>query len=176
MLVTILGIIIVVCGLSVLFLTQSSKGKKKSWIQFFAKGKDAGFSFREIELLRRLAVKCSLDDPTSLFWSQNQLDICRRNMVRSTRLAGGGDQSTQDFLSKLFDYRKKIEMEKPKIKNGITDTRQIEEGQAIRILVNGQGVFFSKVVKNIAQYLTIMRPNSSKLPTSFSWTGLKLSL
>jgi c-di-GMP-binding flagellar brake protein YcgR len=176
MLVTILVIIIVVSGLLVLFLSNSNKDKRKSWIQFFAKGKDAGFSFKEIELLRRLAVKSNLDDPSALFWSQNQLDICIRNMVRSTRLAGGGDQATQDFLSKLYDYRKKIEMEKPKIKNGITDTRQIEEGQAIRILVNGQGVFFSKIVKNIGQYLTIMRPTSSKLPTSFSWNGLKLSL
>ncbi|MDR2471058.1 MAG: PilZ domain-containing protein [Treponema sp.] len=176
MLITILVIIIAVSGVLVLVLSQSNKDKRKSWIQFFAKGKDAGFSFKEIELLRRLAVKSALDDPGSLFWSQAQLDSCIRNLVRSARLAGGGDQSTQDFLSKLYDYRKKIEMEKPKIKNGITDTRQIEEGQSLRVLVNGQGVFASKMVKNIAQYLTIARPNNPKLPTSFSWTGLKLSI
>ncbi|GHV86312.1 pilus assembly protein PilZ [Spirochaetia bacterium] len=176
MLITVLVIIIAVSGISVLVLSQSNKDKKKSWIQFFAKGKDAGFSFKEIELLRRLAVKSALDDPSALFWSQNQLDMCIRNMVRSTRLAGGGDQATQDFLSKLYDYRKKIEMEKPRIKNGITDTRQIEEGQTLRVLVNGQGVFVSKLVKNIGQYLTIARPNNPKLPTSFSWTGLKLSV
>jgi c-di-GMP-binding flagellar brake protein YcgR len=176
MLITILVIIIVVSGLLVLFLSQSGKDKRKSWIQFFAKGKDAGFSFKEIELLRRLAVKSALDDPSALFWSQNQLDMCIRNMVRSTRLAGGGDEATHDFLSKLYDYRKKIEMEKPKIKNGINDTRQIEEGQSLRILVNGQGVFQSRVVKNIGQYLTISRPNNPKLPISFSWNGLKLSV
>jgi c-di-GMP-binding flagellar brake protein YcgR len=176
MLITILVIIIVVSGVLVLVLSQSNKDKRKSWIQFFSKGKDAGFSFKEIELLRRLAIKSALDDPTALFWSQKQLDTCIRNMVRSTRLAGGGDQSTQDFLSKLFDYRKKIEMEKPRIKNGITDTRQIEEGQPLRILVNGQGVFVSKVVKNIGQYLIISRPNNPKLPISFSWNGLKLSV
>ncbi|MDR0586538.1 MAG: PilZ domain-containing protein [Treponema sp.] len=176
MLVTILVIVIVVSGLLVLFLSQSNKDKRKSWIQFFAKGKDAGFSFREIELLRRLAVKCSLEDPTALFWSQNQLDRCIRDMVRSTRLSGGGDQATHDFLSKLYDYRKKIEMEKPKIKKGITDTRQIEEGQSLRVLAGGQGVYNSRVVKNTGQYLTIARPNSDKIPTSFSWNGLKLSV
>ncbi|MDR0403233.1 MAG: PilZ domain-containing protein [Treponema sp.] len=176
MLVTILVIVIVVSGLLVLFLSQSNKDKRKSWVQFFAKGKDAGFSFREIELLRRLAVKCSLEDPTALFWSQNQLDMCIRDMVRSARLSGGGDQATQDFLSKLYDYRKKIEMEKPKIKTGITDTRQIEEGQSLRILAGGQGVHNSKLVKNTGQYLTIARPNNSKLPVSFSWNGLKLSV
>ncbi|MDR1389716.1 MAG: PilZ domain-containing protein [Treponema sp.] len=176
MLFTVLIIVIVVAGFVTVILSQSGKDKKKSWLQFFAKGKDAGFSFKEIELLRRLAVKCSLDDPSSLFWSQIQLDTCIRNMVRSTRLAGGGDQSTQDFLSKLYDYRKKIEMEKPHIKNGITDTRQIEEGQTLRILADGKGVYPSKVVKNTGQYLTIARPNNPKLPVSFSWTGLKLSV
>ena len=176
MFVTILVIIVVVSGVSVLVLSQSNKDKKKSWIQFFAKGKDAGFSFKEIELLRRLAIKCALSDPGSLFWSQSQLDTCIKNMVRSTRLAGGSDQATQDFLSKLYDYRKKIEMERPKIKTGITDSRQIDEGQNLRVLVNGQGVFPSRVVKNIGQYLTITRPNNPKLPISFSWTGLKLSV
>jgi c-di-GMP-binding flagellar brake protein YcgR len=175
MLVTILIIVIGVSGILVLFLSQSNKDKGKSWIQFYAKGKDAGFSFREIELLRRLALKCSLEDPTSLFWSRNQLDMCIRNMVRSVRLSGGADQATQDFLSKLYDYRKKIEMEKPKIKTGITDTRQIEEGQGLRVLAEGQ-VHNSKVVKNTAQYMTIARPNSAGLPASFSWNGLKLSV
>jgi c-di-GMP-binding flagellar brake protein YcgR len=174
--VTILVIVIVVSGVLVLFFSQSQNKEKKSWIQFFAKGKDAGFSFKEIELLRRLAVKSALSDPSSLFWSQSQLDMCIRNLVRSARLAGGGDQGTQDFLSKLFDYRKKIEMEKPRIKNGINNSRQMEEGQALRILVPGQGVFPSKLVKNFGQYLTIARPNSPKLAISFSWAGLKLSV
>jgi len=176
MFVTVLVIIIIVSGITMLVLSQSNKDSKKSWIQFFAKGKDAGFSIGEIELLRRLAVKSALDDPTSLFWSQEQLDRCIRNMVRSARLAGGGDQSTQDFLSKLYDYRKKIEMEKPRIKNGIADTRQIEEGQAARILVNGVGVFSTRVLKNIGQYLTLARPTNAKLPISFSWIGLKISV
>jgi c-di-GMP-binding flagellar brake protein YcgR len=176
MLVTVLVIIIVVSVALILVFSYTNKEKKKSWIQFYAKGKDAGFSFKEIELLRRLAVKSALADPSALFWSQNQLDMCIRNMVRSTRLAGGGDEATQDFLSKLYDYRKKIEMEKPRIKKGITDSRQIDEGQILRILVHGQGVFPSRVVKNIGQYLIIARPVSPKLPTSFTWTGLKLSI
>jgi len=176
MLVTILVIVIVVSGVLILVFSQSGKDKKNSWIQFFAKGKDAGFSFKEIELLRRLAVKSALSDPTALFWSQSQMDMCIRNLVRTTRLSGGGDQATHDFLSKLYDYRKKIEMEKPRIKNGINNSRQIDEGQTLRVLVNNQGVFPSKVVKNIGQYLTIARPNSPKLPTSFSWIGLKISI
>jgi c-di-GMP-binding flagellar brake protein YcgR len=160
-----------------LILSRSGKEKSSSWIQFYAKGKDSGFSFKEIELLRRLAVKSNLEDPASLFWSQNQLDVCIRSMVRNMHRSGdGGDESSQDFLSKLYDYRKKIEMEKPKVKNGISDSRQISDGQVLRVLVSGSGVFKSQVVKNTNQYMTISRPSSNKLPGTFSWTGLKISV
>jgi c-di-GMP-binding flagellar brake protein YcgR len=167
--------IIVIAGLLILFFSQSKKEKKASWIQFFAKGKDAGFSLKEIQLLRRLAVVSNLEDPTSLFWSQNQLDHCIRSMVRNIRFTGS-DPATQDFLSKLYDYRKKIEMEKPRIKNGISSSRQISESQKLRVLVSGTGIFNSQVIKNTSQYMTIARPVNPNIPVSFSWTGLNLSV
>jgi c-di-GMP-binding flagellar brake protein YcgR len=170
-------VIVVTLGLVVFLVSRQKKDRQGSWIQFFAKGKDAGFSFKEIELLRRLAVKCNIEDPSSLFWSQNQLDICIRSLVRSLRMSGeSGDTGTQDFLSKLYDFRKKIEMEKPRIKNGISSSRQISEGQSLRILVTGTGVFKSQVVKNVNQYLTISRPVNSKISASFAWTGLKIAV
>jgi len=88
----------------------------------------------------------------------------------------GDDQASHDFLSKLYDFRKKIEMEKPRIKNGISNSRQISEGQNLRILVAGSGVFKSQIVKTASQYLTVSRPSSSKLPGSFSWRGQKISI
>jgi c-di-GMP-binding flagellar brake protein YcgR len=177
MLLPALVIIIAVSGIVMLILSRSGKEKSASWLQFYAKGKDAGFSFKEIELLRRLAVRANLEEPASLFWSQNQLDMCIRSMVKNIHLSGGdNDQGSQDFLSKLYDYRKKIEMEKPKVKNGISDSRQISDGQALRVLVTGSGVFKSQIVKNTNQYLTISRPSSNKLPGSFSWTGLKIAV
>ncbi|MDR2101280.1 MAG: PilZ domain-containing protein, partial [Treponema sp.] len=148
-----------------------------SWLQFFAKGKDAGFSLQEIDLLRRLAVKANLEEPSSLFWSQNQLDICIRSLVRSIEDAGEEDtQADQTFLSKLYDYRKKIEMEKPKIKKGIASTQQIGESQQLRILVPELGVFKSQVIKNISSYLTISRPQGNKVAAGLSWTGLPVSV
>jgi c-di-GMP-binding flagellar brake protein YcgR len=98
-------------------------------------------------------------------------------MVRNMHLSGdAGDEGAQDFLSRLYDYRKKIEMEKPKVKNGISDSRQIGEGQALRVLVSGSGVYKSQIIKNANQYLTISRPTSNKLPGTFTWTGLKISV
>ena len=176
MLLPILIIIIAVSGITILVFSITSK-ERAGWVQFYAKGKDAGFTFKEIELLRRLAVKSNLENPSSLFWSQNQLDICIRSLVRSIHLSGGTvDQDNQDFLSKLYDFRKKIEMEKPRIKNGISNSRQIGEGQVLRVLVKGSGVFKSQIVKNSSQHLTISRPTSTKVPGSFSWQGQKISV
>ena len=169
-------LIVIILGLTVLFLTQYKKKDSGSWFQFFSRGKEAGFSFREIELLRRLAIRCNIEDPSSIFRSQNQIDICIRSMVRGLRMSGEGEeQGSQDFLSKLYDYRKKIEMEKPSIKNGISTSRQVSEGQSLRILVNGIGVFRSQVVKTSGNYMTISRPVNPKI-TTMSWGNQKLSV
>jgi len=167
---------IVVLGLIIFFLSRSKKEKTGSWVQFYAKGKDAGFSFREMELLRRLAVRCNIENPSSLYWSQNQLDMCIRSMVRGIKMSGEGDeQGDHDFLSKLYDYRKKIEMERPRIKNGIASSRQISEGQALRILVTGTGVFKSHVIKVTNSHLTISRPVNNKT-TNMSWGNAQISV
>ena len=176
MILPILLLVIAVSGVVLLILSVTNK-EKSNWIQFFAKGKDAGFSFKEIEMLRKLAVKSSLNEPTALFFSVNQLDLCIKSFVRTLNLSGGaGNPVNQDFLSKLYDYRKKIEMEKPRIKNGISNSRQISDGQHLRVLVPGVGVFKSQTVKNTANYLTITRPVTNKLPGTFSWVGMKISV
>jgi c-di-GMP-binding flagellar brake protein YcgR len=177
MVFVILIITIAVSGILYYVLTHAGKGRGNSWVQFFSKGKDAGFSFKEVELLRRLAVSCQLDDPAAIFWSQSQLDVCIRSLARSVRLAGGGDQVTQDFLSKLYDYRKKLEMEKNDAVASLSDTRQIDEGQSVNVLLGkGQGVYPSRIVKNTSQYLVIERPSSPRLPKNFSWNNLKISV
>ncbi|MDR3166377.1 MAG: PilZ domain-containing protein [Treponema sp.] len=169
--------ILMLTGFLIVYFFQANKEKKGSWLQFFAKGKDAGFSLQEIDLLRRLAVKANLEEPSSLFWSQHQLDICIRSLVRSIEESGGEKtEEDQNFLSKLYDYRKKIEMEKPRIKKGISSTQQIGESQQLRILVPGTGVFRSRVIKNIFSYITIARPQSNKAPAGLSWTGLPISV
>ncbi|MDR1211373.1 MAG: PilZ domain-containing protein, partial [Spirochaetaceae bacterium] len=75
MLIYLLLMVIPLLGITVLILFKPSKNSKTSWIAFMAKGKDAGFSFREIDLLRKLAIKSHLEDPAALFWSQKQLDL-----------------------------------------------------------------------------------------------------
>ncbi|MDR0642217.1 MAG: PilZ domain-containing protein [Treponema sp.] len=165
----------VVCAMLVYFSRRS--GAQGSWIQFFAKGTDSGFSLGEIELLRKLAIKCNLQEPSSLFWSQEQLDKCIRALVKAQKNGGEGeDVGSQNFLSKLYEYRKKVEMEKPGIKSGISNSRQISEGQNLRILVPGTGVFRSQMIRNTPENITISRPVNDKVGSGFSWTGTKVSV
>jgi len=176
MLAPVLIIIIATSALLIILLSITDQNKK-SWVQFYAKGKDSGFSFKEIDLLKRLATKSKLEEPTALFFSHKQLDMCISSFVKNLHLAGTeNDKENQDFLSKLYEFRKKIEMEKPRIKNGISNSRQISEGQNLRILVKSYGVYHSQIVKNTNGSLTISRPVSNKIPGTFSWMGMKISV
>jgi c-di-GMP-binding flagellar brake protein YcgR len=173
-----LFVLVIFCGVSAVVIYFSRKsGAQGSWIQFFAKGTDSGFSIKEIELLRKLAVKCNLQEPASLFWSQDQLDKCIRVLVKVQK--NGGEEENMgghDFLSKLYEYRKKIEMNKPGFKSGISNSRQISEGQNLRILVPGTGVFRSQVIRNTSDNITISRPVNDKVGSGFFWIGTKISV
>jgi c-di-GMP-binding flagellar brake protein YcgR len=156
---------------------NSGKEKSGGWLKFFAKGKEEGFTIKDMEQLRRLVANSQIQDPASIFRSQAQFEKIIRSMVSALHLSGDFENpATQYLLSKLFDYYKKIEMQSSENRTKITDSRQISEGQALRILVAGTGVYKSEVVKNMGNYLAISRPVNSKLTASMDWIGLKISI
>jgi len=171
-------LIIAIFALGLLFLAFSRTKKEKggTWVQFFAKGREAGFSLREIEMLRRLVIESNTEYPTSLFESPNQLDKCIHSLVRNIRMTGDSEMGTQDFLSKLYDFRQKVEINKPHTEYSITNSRQISEGQPLRILVVGTGIFKSQVIKSSGPYMTIARPSNSKNSSAMLWAGTKISV
>ena len=159
------------------YFTRSKKENSGNWLKFFAKGKEAGFTIKDMEQLRRLVTACNIIDPASIFTSRKQFEIIIRSMVKTVQLSGEQDDPlTQYFLSKLFDYFRRIEMEAAENKVRISNSRKISEGQALRILVPGVGVYNSEVIKNFSNYLTVARPVNSKLASSMQWPGLKLSI
>ena len=163
--------------IGVCLLLYFNKDKSGNWIQFFAKGKEAGFNNKDLELLRKLISGSNVKDPVSIFKNQNQFEIVIRLMVKSVQLSGDTtDPQTHFFLAKLFDYYKKIEREASDAKTRITSSRQISEGQLIRVLVPGTGVYKSEVVKNFGNYLTISRPVNAKMSSSMQWQGNKISV
>jgi c-di-GMP-binding flagellar brake protein YcgR len=157
-----------------------SRKKKESggnWVQFISIGKEAGFSFKEVEMLRQIAVQYNIEDSCSVFSSQEKLDLCIRAMVRNIRMSGESeDRGIQDFLSRLYDYRKKIETDSPSTSGGISNSRQMTEGQVLKILVSGGGVYKSQIVKNSSQFMTISRPVNQRNAAPISWQGTKISV
>jgi hypothetical protein len=177
MLLYILLTAIPILGLAAFLLGGGKDKERFKWIKFYAKGKDEGFSLREIDLLRRMAVKSEMEDPAALFWSVKQLDDCIKSIIRKARLSG--DESaleTQDFLAKLYEYRKKIEFDQPRYRKGLKSSRGISELQRLRVLADGAGVFESRVVRNSEKFLSISRPLAPQLPRDFSWKGRRLAV
>jgi hypothetical protein len=148
-----------------------------SWIQFFAKGKEAGFSFKEIETLRLIAVQCDLEDPCSLFTSRTLLDKCIFLMVKRLKMSGESEErETQDFLSRVYEYRQRMEVSELDSESVISSTRKISEGQVLRVFVDKKGIYKSHVVKNTNQYMTISRPVNRSIPSVSPWMGTKISV
>jgi c-di-GMP-binding flagellar brake protein YcgR len=167
----IVTIILVVAAVAGFFIARKNKGKNNiSWVSFYAKGKEAGFSNANIKLLKDLARHSGIAHPAALFWSQVQMDNCIKNFIQDIKhqktefLA-----SNQEFLARLYDFRKKMEMERPIYKNGITSSRYIDELQTVQVVVANAGVFKSKVVNNKPDSISIERPDSSVLPLNFKW-------
>ena len=158
-------------------VSGSKKGKTGNWRQFFLTGKEEGFSLKEIDVLRRLATVCEIPDPCTIYSSQIQLETCIRHMVQSIRAHGESEEhGTENFLSKLYDFRKKIEMSKPHFKISISNSRQIAESQPLSIQVDGVGVFKSDVVSANSSHLIISRPVNNEITQSMYWPNTKISV
>jgi len=173
-------LIIVIAALVFAFYWLSRKKKEGggNWVQFISMGKEAGFSFKEVEMLRQLSVQCNIEDSCLIFSSQEHLDQCIRAMVRNIKMSGESeDQGIQDFLSRLYDYRKKIESDTHSTGSGISNSRQMVNGQVLKILVPGSGgVYKSQIVRNSSQFMTISRPISQRSAAPMSWQGTKISV
>jgi c-di-GMP-binding flagellar brake protein YcgR len=147
-------------------------GGRFPWIAFYTKGKEAGFSFREIHLLRRVAVESKAETPTALFWSLRQLDKSIRDIIIKLR-AGGREENAEAnaLLAKLFELRKRLEFDLPKYKIGLKSSKNIMVRQRVKMTLPGLGPFFSIVVENLTKYMAFSYPEGPKLPDGFSWKG-----
>jgi c-di-GMP-binding flagellar brake protein YcgR len=141
-------------------------------LQFYSKGKDSGFTGAEVKILHELARRTHVKHAGSLFWSRVQLDACIRALVAELRgKAEWKNDETQIFLAKIFELRKKLEIERPQNKAGLQSTRDIEKLQPLHVVISGAGVFTSKVLENTRACLHLQRPIGSALPASFVWEG-----
>ncbi|WP_319562305.1 PilZ domain-containing protein [Marispirochaeta sp.] len=171
-----LVILLVTLLIFILFLRHAGGGSFP-WIHFYTKGKESGFSFREINLLRKVAVHNHLENPISLFWSIRQLDRSIRGVMLRFRTEGReNDESSIRFINKLFEFRKKVELSLPKYTLGLKTTRKLTTHQRLKITLPGIGTYNSSVVENLRRYMAISYPEGPKLPPGASWKGQKINV
>ena len=120
-------VLLALAFLSVLaiILLRRAGGGRFPWLQFYMKGRESGFIFHEINLLRRVAVESKLENPTALFWSMKQLDRAIKGTIITYRARSQEqDPEYNLLLSKLFELRKRVEFDQPKYKIGHQDLPQ----------------------------------------------------
>lgn len=172
----ILGVIFILLIILVTVLRQLGGGNFP-WAQFYAKGRESGFSMKEIHLLRKVAVENRLENPTSLFWSIKQLDRSIRGTITKFRNEGTvGDEENVKFIGKLFDFRRRVELNLPKYKMGLKTSRKIATHQKIKINLVGAGTYTASVVENLRKYLAISYPEGPVLPDGFDWKGQDINV
>jgi c-di-GMP-binding flagellar brake protein YcgR len=162
--------------LAVVILRRAGGGRFP-WLQFYMKGRESGFIFHEINLLRRVSIESKLENPTALFWSTKQLDRAIKGTI--IRYRARSQEKSPEYnllLSKLFDLRKRVEFDQPKYKVGIKSSRKLTPKQGLRIVLPGLGPFFSIVVENLTRYMAVSHPQGPKLPDGFSWKNQKVGV
>lgn len=120
----------------------------KDEINFFATGLDNKFGLGEIWSLWKLGKEADLEEPVSLFLSVPSLNRAIATYLKSVRAEGiETKESVQNFLTKLYKFRTKINLEHQKNK-GLDSTKFLDNGQRLRIIFPGKGVFKSVIVNN----------------------------
>ncbi len=158
-------------------LLRRAGGGRFPWFQFYMKGRESGFVFREINLLRRVSVDARLENPTALFWSVRHLDRALKTVILQARArAQDQDAGYNLLLAKLFELRKRVEFDQPRYKLGIRSSRKLVPKQALRITLPGIGPFTSTIIENLVRYMAISYPRGPKLPEGFSWRNQKIGV
>ncbi|HET6451285.1 MAG TPA: PilZ domain-containing protein [Spirochaetia bacterium] len=175
----ILVVLLALAFLAVLavILLRRAGGGRFPWLQFYMKGRESGFLFHEINLLRRVSTDNKIENPTALFWSMKQLDKALKGTIIKYRARSQEqDPEYNLLLSKLFELRKRVEFDQPKYKMGIKSSRKLMPKQSLRITLPGLGPFYSTVVENLTRYMAVSRPQGPKLPDGFSWKNQKIGV
>lgn len=144
-------------------------GFKFPWIQFYVKGKESGFKFSEIGLLRVAARSAKLKDPTTLFWSERALDRCIAAVIRSQAKSSIPNDRQTEFIGRLFEFRKRVEFNLPKYRLGLTSTRTVAAGQVIKLTASDGTLYTARIMENLRKYLVISYPEGGKAGAATNW-------
>ena len=147
------------------------------WILFYMKGQESGFKLQEINVLRRAAVESDMDNPVSIFSSVRVLDRTIRSLILRYRARDKmQDPAVNQFLSDIFEFRKRVEFNLPRYKNGIKTSRELMAHQRIRMTLPGGSTFHSSVVENLRKYMAVGYPVGKDMPPGFTWKDQRVNV
>ncbi|MDA3956423.1 PilZ domain-containing protein [Oceanispirochaeta sp.] len=161
-----------------LFLGVRKGLSKVNWVEFYSMGKDAGFSFKEINLLRKVAVVNRHQKPSALFWSVDVLDKSLAGIHKLVDKENDNEEREylEYLLKKLYSYRKSVEFKKPRYNRGLETTFDIAINQIVKLKVDVLGIYESSVLENNRNYILVTYPKGPPLPVGFSWRDRTLNV
>lgn len=165
-----LGILVFLLGV---WLVKTFSDK----INFFARGVDNKFSMQELSVLWKLSKIVGLEEPESLFISSAALEKCITHLIESSRRNGTeGSEETQSFLSKLYKFRTKVDIQSDR-KRGLDSSRALDNGQKLRIVLKGSGIFASKILNNAREIIIPVPVQDGKVKIKGKdWEGKEISV
>lgn len=169
-------IVLVIISVSGLFLAKVYS-MNKVLFNFWMEGLNQGFSFFDMLTLWKASKYCNLENPVSLFFSTQSLSLCISKIKSRAEASGNANSAKcQNLLSKLYSFRTKIEKDADK-KRGLDSTKSLSNGQKLRIILPGKGVFYSEIVNN-ARELAIKIPTQKGQITidGADWVGKSISV
>ncbi len=171
---TLIGIII---ALSILLALAGLYSVFKQRIEFYITGLDQKFSFSDLNLLWKVSQLCDLDYPKALFWSMPSLTKCMSHITSQAASNGTeNDPATQSLITKLFDYRTKLQNQTDD-KKGIESTMYLNREQKLRIILPGKGVFSSRILNNGKELIIAVPRQKDMIPfTAEEWVGKFVSV
>lgn len=166
-------ICIVFFSILIMFFYFTPYGKQISdYVRFFIEGKDLGFSFSDLALLWRVGAYTGLENKTRLFWYVPALDECIKfisKQVENLSETKAGNK-LQNLLTKLYDYRTKVELKEIQKRGAMDSTRQIKRGQICTISVSGEPAVYGKLKANTYDFLIFaLFEDSAKRAEKISW-------
>ncbi len=164
-------VVIILAILSLILLARS--GSRTPFFDFVGKALSEGFSFMETSRLREAAKVSGLKDLGLIFRSARDLD---RVIAAIGGVDGAKSREIARLLEKLYELRKRLEFEQPRYLMGIRSSRHLGQGQRLRVLLPGIGVFHSTLIDNNPRYMVLSWPLGIKLPKGFVWKGKKVSV
>ena len=169
-----IGIII---AISILLALAGLYSVFKQRIEFYITGLDQKFSFSDLNLLWDVSQMCDLDYPKALFWSMPSLTKCMSHITSQAAMNGTeNDPKTQALITKLFDYRTKLQNQTDD-KKGVESTMYLDKDQKLRIILPGKGVFSSKILNNGKELIISVPRQKDLIPfTAEEWVGKFVSV